>query len=115
MLTEKVGSEQGADVAAAHLDSSEAHHMVAGTDRRAGEARAALERFEIDINSADNGVFLPANLGTPNAEGLAVHRAVHTDAYFRAVNALLGQATTRGEVLEALAYVRSRLLSGGFP
>jgi hypothetical protein len=94
---------------------SAAHHIVAGGAGRAADARAALTRFGIDINAADNGVFLPANLSSANAGGAAVHSTIHTAAYYDEVNLLLGQATTRGEALEALAFIRQQLKSGGFP
>lgn len=94
---------------------SAAHHIVAGSAARAAEARAVLQRYGIDINDAGNGVFLPARMTSPNPTGAAVHSTIHTNAYYAEVNSLLGQATTRGEALDALAYVRSQLLSGGFP
>lgn len=94
---------------------SAAHHIVAGSSARAAEARAVLQRYGIDINDAGNGVFLPGRMTSPNPTGAAVHSRIHTNAYYAEVNSLLGQATTRGEALDALAYVRSQLLSGGFP
>jgi RHS repeat-associated protein len=94
-----------------------AHHIVAGKGRaNASEpARAVLARFEIGINDAANGVFLPANRTSANALNAAVHSSVHTPAYYQAVNELLGQATTRQQALEALGAIRQALLSGGFP
>ena len=74
-----------------------------------------LQRLGIDINDAGNGVFLPARMTSPNPTGAAVHSSLHTNAYYRQVNALLGQTTTRDEALEVLAIVRGQLLSGGFP
>lgn len=94
---------------------SAAHHIVAGGSGRAADARAVLTRFGIDINAADNGVFLPANLSSANPGGAAVHSTIHTAAYYDEVNLLLGQATTRGEAIEALDFIRQQLQSGGFP
>ena len=94
---------------------SAAHHIVAGNSPRAAEARTVLQRLGIDINDAGNGVFLPARMTSPNPTGAAVHSSLHTNAYYRQVNALLGQTTTRDEALEVLAIVRGQLLSGGFP
>ena len=92
-----------------------AHHLVAGSAKTAGPARAALDRFGIGINDAANGVFLPANRLSANAFDAAVHSTVHTRTYYGAVNALLGQATTRAEALGALQIIRNSLLGGGFP
>ena len=94
---------------------SAAHHLVAGGAGGAADARAVLTRFGIDINAAENGVFLPRNLASANPIGAAVHSTIHTDAYYAGANRLLGQATTRAEALDALDYVRQQLQSGGFP
>jgi hypothetical protein len=40
-------------------DGYEAHHLIVVADRRAGGARRILDRFNIDPNSAVNGVALP--------------------------------------------------------
>ncbi len=94
---------------------SAAHHIVAGSSANAARARTVLERFGIGINDAGNGVFLPGRTISPNPIGAAVHSRIHTNAYYGEVDSLLRRATTRDEALDALAYIRSRLLSGGFP
>lgn len=71
-----------------------------------------LDRFDIDINLADNGVFLPKNRGVRNPSGAAVHSPLHTDGYYRKVNELLERAQTREEALDALEGIRSKLLAG---
>jgi hypothetical protein len=76
---------------------------VAGGAERAGPARAALERFGINIDDAANGVFLPSD----------VHRSLHTNAYYDAVNVALSQATTKEEALQVLSAFAQRLSSGG--
>ncbi|MFC5288550.1 SpvB/TcaC N-terminal domain-containing protein [Actinokineospora guangxiensis] len=92
-----------------------AHHIVAGGDARASAARAVLQRFGIALDDAANGVFLPSNLSSANAGGAAVHSTVHTDRYYAAVNALIGRAQNRQQVIQSLGHIRQRLLSGGFP
>jgi hypothetical protein len=57
--------------------------------------------------------FLPRNLGSANPSGAAVHSSVHTGAYYETVNELMLGATSQGEALDALAYLRGGLLSGG--
>ena len=81
---------------------SAAHHIVAKLKDLAEPARAILRRFFIPIDSAANGVFLP----------IAAHQSLHTTAYYLFVNALLGDATTRQRVLDALDAIRQALLSG---
>ena len=78
-------------------------------------ARGVRQRFGIDINDAGNGEFLPGRMKSAHPTGAAVHSRIHTNAYYGEVNRLLGQATTRSEALYSLAYIRSQLLSGGFP
>jgi len=46
-----------------------AHHIVAGLLPHAEDARQMLVEFDIDINTAENGVFLPANLKSSNPSG----------------------------------------------
>ena len=89
-----------------------AHHIVAGSADAAAPARDVLARFGIDINSAENGVFLPANRSASNPSGAAVHSTLHSGAYYETVNALLLSATTRAEAIDALGYLREALLRG---
>jgi len=93
-ITKATGVKQAAGEAA--------HHIVAYGSKKAKEARRALEKWEIGINSADNGVFLP----TP------YHRRVHTDAYYEALNESLRSVTSRDEALEVLNDFRTRLQAG---
>lgn len=52
--------------------STAAHHIVAGSAAAAAApARAALQRFDVNINDAANGVFLPANRNSLNPSGAA--------------------------------------------
>jgi len=90
-----------------------AHHIVAGTSPKAIKARGALERFEVDINSTENGVFLPARGGSP-APG-ASHPRLHTNKYFDEVNVRLDQAATRDEAVQVLRDIRDELMKGMFP
>jgi hypothetical protein len=92
-----------------------AHHVVAFGARAAAPARAVLRRFNIPINSAANGVFLPGSSKVANPIGAAVHSKLHTKAYFQAVNDALAQATSQGHALDILTDIRKALLSGGFP
>ncbi|MBL8111897.1 MAG: AHH domain-containing protein [Acidobacteria bacterium] len=83
----------------ARPDGVDAHHIVAGTSPKAEEARAQLERFDIEINDAVNGVFLPS----------AFHDRMHTDEYFDDVNRRLRRANDRNDAIEILESIRQRL------
>lgn len=91
--------------------SNAAHHIVAGNAPDAAEARQILDSFEININSASNGVFLPTELGVSNA---AYHPSLHTSSYYSKVNALLRGATSSQDVKDILAQISQSLLNGTF-
>ena len=89
-----------------------AHHIVAGNSEGAKDARAILRKFGIGINDAANGVYLP------NIKGLseeAYHNTLHTNAYYKEVNKMLEQATTKEEALSILKQIETALLDGSFP
>ena len=94
---------------------SAAHHIVAGADHRAEASRKILQGFDIGIDDAVNGVFLPRNLAAANPTGAAVHSNIHTKLYHETVEELLVRTTSRDEAIRVLDVVRSSLLSGDFP
>jgi RHS repeat-associated protein len=96
--------------------SFDAHHIVPENDPRAQDARDVLENFGIDINDADNGVFLPAGNATPNPGGAVPHRPyTMTDDYADYVNSQLANAGSEAEAREVLQFVKSDLLAGNMP
>ncbi len=88
-----------------------AHHIVAGSSSKAIEARQILQKYGLDINSADNGVFLPTEKGISD---VAYHPSLHTNEYYRKVNALLERANSREDVIDILDMIRAGLLDGTF-
>jgi RHS repeat-associated protein len=84
---------------------SAAHHIVAGTAKKAAPARAMLQRYGIGINEASNGVFLQTS----------VHARIHTTAYYEAVNIAAAQSANRMQLIEVLSAIRQSISSGGFP
>lgn len=90
---------------------SAAHHIVAGSSRKAVEARAILYKFNVDINDAVNGVFLPTVKNISNA---AYHPSLHTDAYYRKVTELLIQAKSKDDVIDILTDIAEQLEKGTF-
>ena len=91
-----------------------AHHIVAGAAKLAQPARDILAKFNISINDAANGVFLPANSNSVNTLGANVHSTLHTTNYYETVNSMLSACVTKQEVLETLSTIKTMLLNGEF-
>ena len=88
-----------------------AHHIVAGTSAKADEARQILSGFNIDVNDASNGVFLPTVKDVTEA---AYHPSLHTDAYYTKVNEMLRKATSDVRAKAILDDIAEQLLNGTF-
>lgn len=93
--------------------NSAAHHIVAGDDIRAAQARAILQREGIDINEAANGAFLPRNQSVA-APPASTHSTLHTNRYYQQLTTELQQAAP-GTVRDVLADIAQRLQNGTFP
>jgi hypothetical protein len=68
--------------------------------------------FNIDINDAVNGVFLPTQKGVTNA---MYHHSLHTDVYCKNVFEMLEKATSKDEAIDILKGIEEALLNGAFP
>lgn len=102
-------------------EGCDAHHIVPQQDKRkfaqpyAENARAILKECHIDIDSADNGIFLPSRKdGTSQCEG-TYHRDLHTEPYYKFIfeslnNAKLDQGCDG--VTDALRTIKHNLLNG---
>ena len=88
-----------------------AHHIVAGTAKKAKPAQDILRKFGIGINDASNGLFLPT---VKNVSKATYHPSLHTNAYYRKVNNLLGRANTRQEAIDILKRISRQLTNGTF-
>lgn len=88
-----------------------AHHIVAGTSKKASEARAILQKFGIGINDASNGVFLTT---VKNVTSSAYHPSLHTNAYYNKVNDMLRGIISRNDVLDILDDIAEQLSNGTF-
>jgi hypothetical protein len=91
------------------------HHIVAHGDARAKAALAILDKFGIGVDEAVNGVFLPGFKSSPNPLGKVVHGNVHTDAYYKAVNKMLGKATSPEHARQILKLIAENLEKGIVP
>ncbi|MBK9265393.1 MAG: AHH domain-containing protein [Polyangiaceae bacterium] len=92
-----------------------AHHIVAHGADKAKKALEILQKFDIKVDDAVNGVFLPGHSKSPNPLGKAVHSKVHTDAYYRAVERLLQRAKTKGDAIQTLRFIAGQLEKGIMP
>lgn len=90
-----------------------AHHIVAHGDYRMRRIRELLSRLGIDINSAENGVFLPNKPGS-TAPG-AYHPSLHSSEYYNAVEQEFDGIESREEAIFVLNRIRRRLINGTFP
>lgn len=97
----------------------DAHHIVASTHRRAADARKILDKYQIDINDAANGVGLKPTGARPAHHGTGLHSHRGIDAVDRrlraAVQGVDDWATGRAKVLEELGNIRTDILNGTFP
>ncbi|HEU4406811.1 MAG TPA: toxin TcdB middle/N-terminal domain-containing protein [Polyangiaceae bacterium] len=84
-----------------------AHHVVASTHPRARAARNILDKYQVDINSAANGVKLPGHLH--HGHGL------HSNKGIDAVTSRLSAATSAKDVEAILGRIQQEILSGKFP
>ncbi|KVK78136.1 hypothetical protein WJ47_17075 [Burkholderia ubonensis] len=93
--------------------NSAAHHIVGDTASKAGPARRILAKYGIDVDSAENGVFLPNRNNTDGMSGI-LHNGRHPDAYFDAVNQLITRADAFGgkqAVLDEIKNIGQKLSS----
>ncbi|MEA5023430.1 hypothetical protein SDC9_21106 [bioreactor metagenome] len=91
-----------------------AHHIVAHGAKKleAVLSRAILKKYNIDIDAAENGVFLPTVRGAGSA---AYHPGLHTNRYYENVYSLLKGAKDRNDAIRILNDIRQQLLNGTFP
>ena len=99
--------------AAAPARASAAHHIVAGREPAAAQARAILGAEGIDINEAANGLFLPSSSRVAQAPVLT-HSRIHTTAYYAEVTRRMVNAQP-GTVREVLRGIASDIAAGNFP
>lgn len=90
----------------------QAHHIVAGNEHSATNARRLLEKFKIDINSADNGVWLPSKEAAGKG---TIHNGRHTGKYHAEVERRLKQAKNKEQAQEILQGISDDLANGKIP
>lgn len=97
-------------------NANQAHHIIPeGMDiPELNEARAIMNRYGVDLNSASNGVFLPNAKDLPHAGSATVHSGSHTAEYARYVANAIKRAnpTSAADITEVLNRLRKELLNG---
>ena len=96
-----------------------AHHLVPHQDKRADRARDILEKYQIELNSAANGVFLPYQKNEYTGE-TALHVGNHGPDYIEEITNRLKEADKiatqnggdRTIIEKELSSIRSDLLTG---
>ncbi|MDX2271895.1 MAG: AHH domain-containing protein [Cyanobacteriota bacterium] len=103
------------------------HHIVAATATAAKLAQDILRDYSIGINSAENGVMLPANSEVAKRVPGAIHNGGHSGDYYRSVNNRLriarDQALSsnndyqqiRGKIIDELREIANDLVDGSLP
>jgi hypothetical protein len=99
--------------------SMEAHHIVQSTHRRAEEARKLLDKYQIDINSAENGIGLKPVGDRPAHHGQGLHSFDGIDEVARrlerAVSGVGDFATARRKIIAQLQKIKAEIRNGTFP
>ncbi len=95
-----------------------AHHIVMSnsSDVRMVALQTKMERLRIDINAAENGIFLPSNskVKLPPGSTLPNHASIHTNAYKQKVFDRLGDINNSGDFLSELNKINSEIARGIF-
>lgn len=87
------------------LSGEDAHHIVAAAAAPAEPARLALAGAGMDINDANNGVFLDRSY----------HQTLHTNVYYNTVNVFLLGTITYQDAAYRLGLIRNMLVYRTFP
>ena len=100
-------------------DGQDAHHIVLSTDDRTKASRRLLDRYQIDINDAANGIGLKPTGAKPAHHGHGLHSNDAIDRVFgrldEAVDGASGWAAKRQALLDELARLKGEIAGGQFP
>ena len=93
----------------------EPHHIVQGTDPRAADGRALLDRYHIDLNGAENGIKLTRQIH--QTRGLQRRKAIEavTARLRRAAGAAKTWEAARDSIMIELGRIRRDIKAGRFP
>lgn len=95
-----------------------AHHTVISnsSDVRMVALQAKMKDLGIDINAAENGIFLPSNskVKLPPGSTLPDHASIHTNAYKQKVFDRLADMNNSGDFLSELSKINTEIARGIF-
>ncbi|MGH9969844.1 MAG: eCIS core domain-containing protein [Pyrinomonadaceae bacterium] len=91
MLAAKLSKE-----VASRPPGHEAHHIIPKGMKEAAEARRILEKAEIGINDAENGIWLPRDTAVANPFAGDIHSRVHTARAIRIMTEQLREGAKEG-------------------
>ena len=95
-----------------------AHHIVMSnsTDVRMLALQTKMKNMDIDINTAENGIFLPSNskVKLPEGSTLPNHASIHTNAYKQKVYDRLVSINNGGDFLSELNKINLEIARGLF-
>jgi len=99
-----------------------AHHVVSWYDKEATEARQILRHFGIDVDSSQNGVYLPRfkkHTPHPKMPDAHPHSSIHTKKYYINITNLLREIAnvpraTKEDIEDILVSIGSELQDGSF-
>lgn len=105
-----------------YKSGSARHHIVAGNSPYNRPAQKVLTHLGIDLNSAENGVYLCQKADLCN--GTTIHAGGHKKAYYESVNEIIVDAynnagismkSKREAVVEALDKIAQKLMNDDMP
>jgi hypothetical protein len=101
--------------------ANSAHHIVMSntskkTNPKMFALREKMKNLGIDINDADNGIFLPKSSAVKSNAGssLPAHSRIHTNTYKNKVYDTLINANTADEFRAGLQSIRTQIRGGTF-
>jgi uncharacterized protein RhaS with RHS repeats len=96
-----------------------AHHIIMSNsnDIRMKWLKRKMNRLGIDINDADNGVFLPASIMVKNSSKSIspAHPTLHTEKYKQSVFNRLKGTTNKSDFEKELIKINKEIKNGLFP
>lgn len=100
-----------------HPFNNAAHHIVMSNskDKRMKKLRDLFKKHGMDINDADNGIFLPRTVSDSINSGLPAHSKMHSDAYKQAVYNRLKNKKSEAGVRQALTDIANEIRTGKIP
>lgn len=87
-----------------------AHHVIEGSDKAAMGSRVILNKFGININAPENGIFLPD--GKNSIYKGSRHITSHTEAYSKYVYSKIKDSKSKADLIASLMEIKHELYTG---